>query len=123
MLGRVFKAYDVRGTYPDLLTDQMAWQIGYGASRFLLSEAESTGHTTPMMRNIVVGRDMRTSSPTLAAKLIEGINAHGGDVIDVGMVDTPFIYFAVNHLDCAGGIEVTASHNPPQYNGFKISKR
>ncbi len=123
MLGRVFKAYDVRGTYPDLLTDQMAWQIGYGASRFLLSEAETSGHTTPMMRNVVVGRDMRTSSPTLAAKLIDGINAHGGDVIDVGMVDTPFIYFAVNHLDCAGGIEVTASHNPPNYNGFKISKR
>ncbi len=123
MLGRVFKAYDVRGTYPDLLTDQMAWQIGYGASRFLLSEAEASGHTTPMMKNIVVGRDMRTSSPTLAAKLIEGINAHGGDVIDVGMVDTPFIYFAVNHLDCAGGIEVTASHNPPNYNGFKVSKR
>lgn len=123
MLGRVFKAYDIRGTYPDPLTDQMAWQIGYGASRFLLGEAEASGHTTPMMRNIVVGRDMRTSSPTLSERLIAGINAHGGDVIDVGLVDTPFIYFAVNHLDCAGGIQVTASHNPPKYNGFKISKR
>ncbi len=123
MLGRVFKAYDIRGTYPDLLTDQMAWQIGYGASRYLLREAEASGHTTPMMRNIVVGRDMRTSSPALAAKLILGINTQGGDVIDVGLVDTPFIYFAVNYLDCAGGIEVTASHNPPNYNGFKVSKR
>jgi phosphomannomutase len=123
MLGRIFKAYDIRGTYPDLLTDAMAWQIGYGASKYLLQDAHSAGDTTPMMKNIVVGRDMRTSSPSLTKNLIQGINDHGGDVIDLGMVDTSMIYFAVNHLDCAGGVMVTASHNPPQYNGFKISKR
>jgi phosphomannomutase len=123
MLGRIFKAYDIRGTYPDLLNEQMAWQIGYGVSKFLRDEAEAAGETTPMMRNIVVGRDMRKSSPSLTNKLIKGINDQGGDVIDVGMVDTPFVYFAINHLDCAGGVMVTASHNPPQYNGFKISKR
>ncbi len=123
MLGRVFKAYDIRGTYPDLLNEQMAWQIGYGASKYLLADAQAAGETTPMMRNIVVGRDMRTSSPSLAKQLIQGINDHGGDVIDLGMVDTSMIYFAVNHLDCAGGVMVTASHNPPNYNGFKISKR
>ena len=123
MLGRVFKAYDIRGTYPDLLTDQMAWQIGYGASKFLRADAEAAGDTTPMMRNIVVGRDMRLSSPSLTKNLIQGINDQGGDVIDIGLCDTSMIYFAVNHLDCAGGIMVTASHNPPQYNGFKISKR
>ncbi len=122
MLGRVFKAYDIRGTYPDLLNDQMAWQIGWGAARFLFSEAEAQGQNAPMMRNIVVGRDMRKSSPSLSDHLIAGVNAFGGDVIDVGLVDTPFVYFAVNHLGCAGGIMVTASHNPPQYNGFKISK-
>lgn len=123
MLGRVFKAYDIRGTYPDLLNEQMAWQIGFGTSKFLRDEAEAAGETTPMMRNIVVGRDMRKSSPALTQKLIKGINDQGGDVIDVGMVDTPFVYFAINHLDCAGGVMTTASHNPPQYNGFKISKR
>lgn len=123
MLGRVFKAYDIRGTYPDLLNEQMAWQIGYGASKFLRDEAEAAGETTPMMRNIVVGRDMRKSSPSLCGQVIKGITDQGGDVIDVGMVDTSFIYFAVNHLDCAGGVMTTASHNPPQYNGFKISKR
>ncbi len=122
MLGRVFKAYDIRGTYPDLLNDQMAWQIGWGAARFLFGEAESQGQNSPMMRNLVVGRDMRQSSPALSAQLISGIQAFGGDVIDVGLVDTPFVYFAVNHLGCAGGVMVTASHNPPQYNGFKISK-
>ncbi|MBX3365448.1 MAG: phosphomannomutase/phosphoglucomutase [Phycisphaeraceae bacterium] len=123
MLGRIFKAYDIRGTYPDLLTDNMAWQIGFGASKFLLGDAASAGETSPMMKNIVVGRDMRKSSPTLSKELIAGLNAQGGGVIDLGMVDTPFIYFAINHLDCAGGVMVTASHNPPQYNGFKISKR
>ncbi len=123
MLGRVFKAYDIRGTYPDLLNDQMAWQIGFGASRFLRAEAATAGDTAPMMRNIVVGRDMRKSSPALTGELIKGITDQGGDVIDVGLVDTPFVYFAVNYVDCAGGIMTTASHNPPQYNGFKICKR
>ncbi|MFI4873464.1 MAG: phosphomannomutase/phosphoglucomutase [Phycisphaerales bacterium JB061] len=123
MLGRVFKAYDVRGTYPDLLTDQMAWQIGFGSSQFLLSDAAADGDTTPMMKNIVVGRDMRLSSPTLVERLIKGINDQGGFVIDLGLCDTPMIYFAINYYDCAGGVMVTASHNPPQYNGFKISKR
>ena len=123
MLGRIFKAYDIRGTYPDLLNDSMAWQIGYGASKYLLADAAAAGDTTPMMHNIVVGRDMRQSSPSLTKQLIQGINDQGGEVIDLGMCDTSMIYFAVNHLDCAGGVMVTASHNPPNYNGFKISKR
>lgn len=123
MLGRVFKAYDIRGTYPDLLTDSMAWQIGYGVAKFLLEDAASAGETTPMMRNILVGRDMRTSSPALSEQLIRGITACGASVIDLGLIDTPAMYFAINHLDCAGGVVVTASHNPPQYNGFKVSKR
>lgn len=123
MLGNVFKAYDIRGTTPTPLTEDVAWRVGYGASAFLIGEAERAGHTTPMMRHVVVGRDMRKTSPALSGKLIEGITAQGGGVIDVGLVDTPFIYFAVNHLDCAGGIMTTASHNPPKYNGFKVSAR
>jgi phosphomannomutase len=123
MLGKVFKAYDIRGVYPDPLNEMMAKQIGYGSSRFLLAEAKAAGEDSPMMRNLVVGRDMRKSSPSLSEQLIRGITDQGGHVIDVGMVDTSFIYFAVNHLDCAGGVMVTASHNPPQYNGMKISKR
>jgi phosphomannomutase len=122
-LGRIFKAYDIRGTYPDALTDMMAWQIGYGSSKFLLGQAEADGPTSPMLKNIVVGRDMRLSSPGLTKQLIQGITDQGGNVIDIGLCDTSMVYFAINHLDCAGGIMVTASHNPPQYNGFKISKR
>ncbi len=123
MLGKVFKAYDIRGTYPDPLDEKMAWQIGFGVSKFLLADAALAGDTSPMMHNIVVGRDMRKSSPSLTKSLIQGINDQGGHVVDVGLVDTSFIYFAVNHLDCAGGVMCTASHNPPQYNGFKVSKR
>ncbi len=123
MLGRAFKAYDIRGVYPDLLDEKMAWQIGFGVGRYLLEDAASAGETTPMMHNVVVGEDMRTSSPALKAKLIEGLNTSGAHVIDIGLVDTPMVYFAVNYLDCAGGVMVTASHNPPQYNGFKVCKR
>jgi len=123
MLGKVFKAYDIRGTYPDPLNEQMAWQIGFGCSKFLLASATGVGETSPMMKNIVVGRDMRKSSPSLSKSLIQGINDQGGHVLDVGLVDTPFIYFAINHLNCAGGVMTTASHNPPHYNGFKVSTR
>ena len=123
MLGNVFKAYDIRGVYPSPLTDQMAWQIGYGASRYLREDAAGDGDTHPMMGYVVVGRDMRGSSPKLEEELCDGITDQGGNVVRVGLVDTPFIYFAVNTLDCAGGIQVTASHNPPEYNGFKVSKR
>ncbi len=123
MLGRVFKAYDIRGIYPDLLTDQIAWQVGFGSSRFLIDDAKAAGESTPMMQNLVVGYDMRTSSPTLVNQLFAGITRQGGSVIDIGLVDTPMVYFAVNYLDCAGGVMVTASHNPPKYNGFKICKR
>ena len=123
MLGKVFKAYDVRGTYPDPLNEGMAWRIGYGCARYLLGEAEAAGESTPMMRNVVVGHDMRLSSPSLRDALCRGLLDGGASVVDVGKVDTPFVYFAINLLDCAGGVQVTASHNPPQYNGFKVSKR
>jgi len=123
MLGNVFKAYDVRGVYPSPLTDRMAWQIGYGASRFLRDAAHAAGQTHPMMNYIAVGRDMRASGGALTEALCAGITAQGGSVIRLGLIDTPFVYYAVNTLDCAGGIQVTASHNPPEYNGFKISGR
>jgi len=121
MLGRVFKAYDIRGTYPDLLTDRMAWQVGVGTGRFVLEVAKATGENTPMMRTVVVGRDMRESGPVLTEQLIDGLTRTGVSVIDLGLVDTPMIYFAINHLGCAGGVMVTASHNPPNWNGFKIA--
>jgi phosphomannomutase len=88
-----------------------------------LKDAADAGAIDPMSRTICVGRDMRKSSPSLARELKQGMRDAGASVIDVGLVDTPFVYFAINHLGCAGGVQVTASHNPANYNGFKISKR
>jgi phosphomannomutase len=122
MLGKVFKAYDIRATYPKPLNEKLAWQIGYGTAQYLVEEASNAGHDDPMMRHVAVGRDMRKSSPSLAKALKQGIRDFGAHVIDVGLVDTPFISFAINYLGCCGGLQTTASHNPSSYNGFKISK-
>jgi phosphomannomutase len=122
MLGKVFKAYDIRAVYPKPLNEKLAWHIGFAVGQYLTGEAAEIGHDDPMMRHIIVGRDMRTSSPALAQALKEGIRDFGAHVVDVGLVDTPFVPFAINHLGCCGGVQVTASHNPANYNGFKISK-
>ncbi|MCZ6444820.1 MAG: phosphomannomutase/phosphoglucomutase [Phycisphaerales bacterium] len=122
MLGKVFKAYDIRATYPKPLNEKLAWQIGYASAQYLTEQAAEAGYDDPMMRHVVVGRDMRTSSPALAEALKQGIRDSGAHVVDVGMVDTPLCYFAINELGCCGGVQVTASHNPASYNGFKISK-
>ncbi len=122
MLGKVFKAYDVRATYPKPLNEKLAWKIGLGAAQFMAEQASDAGYDDPMMRHVVVGRDMRKSSPDLSDALMQGIRDGGYHVIDVGLVDTPFVYFAINYLGCCGGIQTTASHNPANYNGFKISK-
>ena len=121
MFGKVFKAYDVRGMYPNPLDETVAKKIGCAAGRHLRSKIQGRDASDPMLQHVVVGRDMRKSSPAMAEALIEGLRSAPVHVIDVGMVDTSFIYFAVNHMGTCGGIMVTASHNPPQYNGFKIS--
>lgn len=121
MLGKVFKAYDVRAIYPKPLNEKLAWQIGHAVARYLTEHAADAGFDDPMMRHVVVGRDMRTSSPSLAEALKTGVRDYGAHVVDVGMVDTPLVYFAINHLGCCGGVQVTASHNPSNYNGFKVS--
>lgn len=122
MLGKVFKAYDIRATYPKPLNEKLAWQIGYACAQYLTGEAAEQGYDDPMMRHLLVGRDMRTSSPSLVKSLKEGIRDFGAHVIDVGKVDTPLVTFGINHVGCCGGVQVTASHNPANYNGFKISK-
>jgi phosphomannomutase len=117
----IFKAYDIRGVYPDQIDEEAAWRIGHATARFLQSKLEGYARGQTKSQSIVVGRDMRAHSPSLAQALIEGMTALGANVIDIGMIDTPQIYFAINHLGACGGVQVTASHNPPQYNGCKIS--
>jgi phosphomannomutase len=109
--GSVFKAYDVRGLYPSELDEQGAYAIG----RAYVEQFEP--------RSIAVGRDMRVSSPAMAAALIEGAADGGADVLDLGLVGTEMVYFAVGELGLDGGVCVTASHNPKDYTGMKIVRR
>jgi phosphomannomutase len=123
MIEKIFKAYDVRATYPSPLNEEMAWKVGHATGQFLKRSRQSLSaeQKVKMEDTVVVGRDMRPSSPGLAKALADGLRSTAMNVIDVGMVDTSFIYFAINHLDTVGGIMTTASHNPINYNGFKIS--
>ncbi len=105
---KVFKAYDVRGIYPAELDEHGARAIG----RAYVEQFSP--------RRIAVGRDMRLSSPTMAAALIEGAASAGAEVLDIGLVGTEMVYFAVGDLGLDGGVMVTASHNPKDYTGMKI---
>ena len=107
----IFKAYDIRGIVDETLTPELVELIG----RALGSEAEARGQ-----KIVVVGRDGRLSGPNIAGALIKGLRASGRDVIDVGMVPTPVVYFAAKHSGTGSGIAVTGSHNPPKYNGLKM---
>lgn len=120
VIEKVFKAYDVRATYPEPLNEDVAWRIGNATVQYLRSIQTGYDRSDPDLATILVGRDMRKSSPSLAAALIEGALATGSRVIDLGLIDTSQLYFAVNHLKCCGGVQTTASHNPANYNGFKI---
>ena len=109
----VFKAYDIRGIYPEELNEEFAYEIGRGYATFILKE-------NPKAKNIVVGSDMRISSPALKKELVKGLNDSGLNVIDIGLSSSPTFYFAVAYYNYDGGIQVSASHNPKEYNGFKI---
>jgi len=103
-----FKAYDIRGRVPDQLNEDVAYRIGRAYAMWL------------QPRNVVVGYDIRLSSKALCQALIQGLLESGVDVIDIGQCGTEEIYFATSHLQTAGGIVVTASHNPRDYNGMKL---
>ncbi|MFN5350505.1 MAG: phosphomannomutase/phosphoglucomutase [Polaromonas sp.] len=106
----IFKAYDIRGVVPSTINEDVAFALGkaFGAAAVAANE-----------KTVAVGRDGRLSGPALAAALMRGLTASGVDVIDVGMVTTPMLYFAASTL-CSSGIQVTGSHNPKDYNGFKM---
>lgn len=120
-ISKVFKAYDVRAVYPDPLNEEIAWRIGYATSQFLRSQLNGVDRADRKANTLVVGRDMRMSSPSLQKAFIDGVISTGSDVIDIGTIDTSQIYFAINHLATCGGVQTTASHNPAHYNGFKVT--
>lgn len=110
-ISHIFKAYDVRGKVGTELTPTVCQNIGKAFADWL-----------PQSGKIAVGRDMRPDSAELAAALVEGLRAQGRDVIDIGEATSDMIYFAVGHLQLAGGAMVTASHNPGEYNGIKLCR-
>lgn len=104
----IFKAYDIRGVYPDQLDEDIAYQVGRAFVEFLNA------------KRIAVARDMRLSSPSLAEAFIDGALEQGADVVDFGMLGTDMLYYAVARDGLDGGAQITASHNPKQYNGMKL---
>lgn len=107
----IFRAYDIRGVVGDTLTEEAVYEIG----RAIGSMAHERGQ-----QGIVVARDGRTSSPALCEALTKGLLSTGRDVIDIGMVPTPVLYFATHHLETGSGVMITGSHNASEYNGLKI---
>src|SRR5438046_2804466 len=107
----IFKAYDVRGVYPGEVNEEAARAIGAAFVAYLQA------------KRIAVGRDMRLSSPALAAAFIDGVTSQGADVVDYGMIATDMLYFAVARDAHEAGVQITASHNPKQYNGMKLVRK
>lgn len=109
---RIFRQYDVRGVVDEDLTDKVVEKLGKGYG----AQMVNLGHT-----KVSVGYDARISSPRFRDSLIKGILSTGVDVVDIGMVPTPTLYFSLFHLDVQGGVMITGSHNPPEFNGFKLA--
>jgi len=106
----IFKAYDIRGLYPKEINEDVAYLIGRGLCSYLKPQV------------VCVGRDVRLSSPVLLRGLVQGIVDSGADVVDLGIIPTDCLYFAVGHFRYPAGVVITASHNPKEYNGFKICR-
>jgi phosphomannomutase/phosphoglucomutase len=107
----IFKAYDIRGIVGDTLTPEIVTQIGQAIG------SEAAAQNQP---KVVIARDGRLSGPELLEALSDGLQAAGREVIDIGMVPTPILYFATHYLKTGSGVMLTGSHNPPDYNGLKI---
>lgn len=112
----IFKAYDIRGIYGSELTEATAYKVARAFVVLRCQETKKDG------LKIVVGRDMRLSSPELHEAVVKGLCDQGADVVDIGLVSAPTFYFAVCHLGADGGLMVSASHNPKEYNGIKITR-
>ncbi len=109
----IFRTYDIRGVAETDLKDEVVCLLGRAYATFMREDGLSS---------VVVGRDVRLSSPRIRDSLISGLLEGGMSITDIGCVPTPVLYFSVFHLDAEGGIMITGSHNPKEYNGFKILK-
>jgi len=118
-LDAIFKAYDIRGLADSQINRTVAWKVGYGTARHLAGRLPEGAK--PEEQWIVVGRDMRATSEAYAQSVAKGIRAAGAGAMLIGEIETPAIYYAVGSMKALGGVQVTASHNPAAYNGFKIT--
>jgi len=111
MQANIFREYDIRGVVDQEISDQDVVTLGRALATYFQDQG---------IERIALGRDCRLSSDRYRDLLLEGLTAGGRKVVDVGVCPTPLLYFAVHHLDTQGGVMITASHNPPEYNGFKV---
>ena len=111
MKSHIFREYDIRGLVPDDLGEELVKHLGL---------ATGTYYRNKGAKRISLGQDCRLSSPDLSKWLIEGLMESGMEIVDLGMVPTPLLYFSLHQLEVDGGIQITGSHNPPEFNGFKI---
>ncbi len=112
----IFKAYDIRGIYSEELDEDLSYKIGRAYAELIKKEVKKEQIT------VAVGRDMRGSSPSLTEAVIKGIAEQGVNVVDIGLASTPTFYFGVSYYGYDGGLQVSASHNPAKYNGFKMTR-
>jgi len=111
----IFKPYDIRGVYPKQINEKIAFEIGRAFVQFLKRKKRKK-------TKIIVGRDNRISSSSLARGLKQGIKTQNAQIVDIGLSTTPMLYFGINLLNADGGVMVSASHNPAEYNGFKLTR-
>ena len=109
----IFKTYDIRGLCPQEINEEAAYAIARGVAQFMFRDRDSK-------HRVVVAMDNRDSSPMLKESVLRGLRDEGVSIIDAGVATTPMFYFSVNQAKSDGGIMITASHNPTQYNGLKI---
>jgi len=113
MIDHIFREYDIRGTVETDLTGELVLKLGKAVGTYLLEHN---------IKEMVVGRDCRLSSDSLRDSLVKGLLSTGIDVVDIGVCHSPLLYFSLFHLDKNGGVMITGSHNPPEFNGFKICR-
>ena len=111
MNSNIFREYDIRGVFPDELNRDMVRTLGLAMGTYYHGNG---------VDKVCLGRDCRLSSPELSEGLMAGMMESGIAVLDVGMVPTPLLYFSLHHFGADGGVQITGSHNPPEFNGFKI---
>ena len=119
-IDQAFTAYDVRGIYGKQVDEDLAWKVGHASAQFLRSLLSGYERGLASTNRVVIGHDMRPHTQGLLEALIEGVTSSGAGCIVLGPIDTPMLYFAINHLSACGGVQITASHGPIEQNGFKI---